>query len=498
MSATRLVRSCFVLLAVAFAAAACTPAKVPDLNDQRACETGADCPSGQWCQDRVCEPLPCGGACASDEVCVEERCQRAELLDCSANPSVCPNGFSCTAAGVCRRECEFDSQCPTPGLKSCNPATGFCGECTFNSHCTDAARPFCDLDTATCVGCLDDASCRTGGAGTGRYCEQSTRTCEQGCVSTADCPSGRTCKLDGSSPVGRCIECEPSAELFDCADTTDRKRCDPDQYLCVQCLGDSDCDFPRQCNLNQKKCVECTTNDRCDVGEVCDLSTNTCVAGCVGGSGDHNCPQFEPQLPLCDPQRGARGTCVQCMKDADCGRGEVCDPTGMANPLGSGRLPACVPGCRSPSTNIPNDARCAPTASDPDASKPYCWSAPSPYGKCAECLEDSHCAAGKVCDSGTKSCRCKQLGDMCSSNDECGAASATQCGAARNYCAMRIDCSFYSRPDKYPTTAFCSIPSSGALGERGNCPTGYVTERVVDSVSGSLSKNCVPAQYKCQ
>src|SRR5262249_35476555 len=142
------------------------------------CATLSDCPKGEFCVQHVCKSLPCDGTCADDEVCVQDACQAADGFDCSTDSSVCPSAFTCTGQGTCARSCSDDTDCVTPGYKSCNPDTGVCGQCTFDDDCDQQGTTrFCNATTATCVACAKDEDCYENGAGAGKICDPTSSAC---------------------------------------------------------------------------------------------------------------------------------------------------------------------------------------------------------------------------------------------------------------------------------------------------------------------------------
>src|SRR5512133_1829422 len=131
--------------------------------------------------------------------------------------------------------------------------------------------------------------------------------------------------------------------------------------------------------------------------------------------------QCNAPMPICDPSVSPR-VCVACIVDENCGAidsGKVC----------SGR--ACAPGCRGAGGN-----HCP--------SGQLCSSNSTAIGQCVECLSDSDCGAGKVCDPASNTCKvgCRGIGGnecpdnlVCTSMDtnlgmcvEC--LSDAQCGTA--------------------------------------------------------------------
>lgn len=493
----RLVRSApaaSAWLALTFALAACsTGVTVPDAGDGRtACKGVLDCPTGQGCVEGLCTELPCQGRCGPDERCIDNACLPTDGLACHNDPSICPSGFQCSALGQCQRECTLDEDCTAKDFPSCNIQEGLCGQCTFNSDCP-AATPVCDVTRSQCVGCLEDADCTVDGQPAGRYCDGATRTCATGCNDNLDCPGGQRCSGATQTEAGRCIQCTPGTESQDCA-VSPNVRCEPTDMMCVECLSNADC-TTGQCDLDQNRCVECVQNEACPAGWTCDLDVFKCFEGCNGPVGGDNCPDNNPRLPVCDTSIGERGTCVECLRDADCQWGHVCKKTGNAS-----GVPECVPGCRAGLTGAANDVRCA---ASPPETRTQCDASQAPYGACVECINDSHCPANEVCDTERKECRCKAIGEPCSDSSECGYRvinNVPQCTAPSALCITQVSCDGKTKPVANRVCSVASTKNVGTVGSGafGDCPVGYVTERATDgNTSGDFPKQCVPMQYKC-
>lgn len=482
------VRHALVGLTLVALLAGCEAEVVPPDTDNgaKACKGILDCPTGQGCVQNFCVDLPCGGRCALDELCLSNACFAIDGLSCVQDPSVCPRGFRCSqASGECQRECVTDDECTTPGFGSCNVQDGVCGQCTFNSDCKDAGTPACDTSVSRCVGCVTNDDCRVTGQAVGFQCDLVTQTCETGCNEDKDCATGQRCSGGTQGEPGRCIECSPGTEGNDCASLSPRVRCEPTALMCVECLSNSDCESG-QCDTRSNTCVECVQNEYCEKGFTCDLDVFRCFPGCAGPVGVHNCPENNPRLPACDKTRGEYGTCVQCLKDADCQWGRICKKDN------GGGLPVCTEGCRLNGTGEPNDARCAAPAPE---TRLQCDKNQGPHGKCVQCMNDNHCAATEKCDSVSKQCRCKGLGETCGATSECGwrpeVGASGSCDLGTSHKAMCMT--------KCGTTSVAPICTFGATaleGQQGNCPAGYVS-RFASDASGNTGKKCVPVGYQC-
>ncbi len=472
-------RSVYVA-AVAVALLSCSSSVSPPDGGSAKCSASKDCPSGKFCVSGECKALPCGGQCNSDEICQNDNCVAADGFACAQNPAVCPTAFTCSAAGVCARSCSADTDCTQPGFTNCNVDLGTCGECSFDSDCT-GAKKFCDPTTGMCVGCVDATSC---GASSGKICDPSTHECVQGCHTADDCPVGERCEGGSSTTVGRCVQCDPATQAQDCLTSPDTV-CDPDSHQCVECLSNNDCISTGQCNTTEHKCVQCVENDVCDKGQICDLASNSCVAGCVTGSAS-NCPT---SAPVCDPNEGDNGTCVQCLHDLDCQRTQVCDEGAKT----------CVTGCVGES-GTPDDSRCIYTGSGTPPTDVYCEGDIGPRGQCVECRNAQDCPSTETCDATKHVCHCKQTGDSCTANSDCGYDPSTgKCpptgGVLGAACLAQIECvpnSSYTQ-----ISPICSQYGTGMKGNKNysgpqwGCPSGYFTVDGKD-VNGAPHAFCVP------
>jgi len=122
--------------------------------------------------------------------------------------------------------------------------------------------------------------------------------------------------------------------------------CKTDGFVCVACLGDSDC-TDQLCDTDSNICVDCKDNSTCT-----EVAGSLCTSGeCGACVMDADCEHLT-DTPLCDA-----GTCkLKCETDAHCG-GKVCDVT----------------------TNL-----C--TTDDPNT-----------LGQCLECVSDTQCSMGYHC-----------------------------------------------------------------------------------------------------
>jgi len=159
--------------------------------------------------------------------------------------------------------------------------------------------------------------------------------------------------------------------------------CDTPANVCVQCLGDPNCNNGqngnRFCNLGSHTCVQCNTSAQC------------------GG-----------QNPYCS----AGGSCVQCLAGGNCGQNQKCNLTTFQ----------CVTGCTT----------------DPQCSQPtaYCDTI---LGYCVECLSNTNCANPQrpICDTSTNTCV------QCQIDTDCKNPQQPRCNVGNNQCVeclVNLDC----------------------------------------------------------
>jgi hypothetical protein len=470
---------------------ACSGKKAP--TGPPTCTKTSDCPTGEVCHANLCVSLPCGGRCSSDQVCLNNACHSATGLDCSTDPNRCPaNTYACTN-GKCRRSCTTDSDCPQPLL--CNVDLFLCAECNSDRECMmrtggDPTKVVCDTSIGACVGCLTNSTCYSGGRPDDMYCDTTTQTCQSGCQTIADCPTGtKSCQGASNGVAGQCIECSADTDCVNGA----VPHCDVPTNLCVQCLRNDQC-ASNQCDTKGHRCVDCVQDLACGRGQVCDQSTFKCTPGCSGGSGDSQCP---PDDAVCDASKGTFGQCVICLTDGDCGRDQLCD-TG-------GSQPACIPGCR-------DDAKCAST--DPTVTATICDKAKGAHGTCVQCRVASDCQNGEVCDPTTEACRCKAEGEACTTTSDCGyipGSTSTTMGcsdaertAHHAFCIKTVECAKTGESNKPVSASVCvMLGMNQGFADRTppdtqGCPNGYAVERASDGVLPYWSV-CVPNQtpYTC-
>jgi Cys-rich repeat protein len=141
------------------------------------------------------------------------------------------------------------------------------------------------------------------------------------CATDAECDDGRFCngtEFCGVDVFGVGPYCRDG--LDPCTNPT--PVCDEDQDTCHACTDDQGCndgvactdDF---CDEASGECSHIENDSKCRAGHLCDAQ-----AGCYRGEcrSDEDCA---PPTPRCgNTERGP--SCVECMTDADCPTGQVC------------------------------------------------------------------------------------------------------------------------------------------------------------------------------
>lgn len=281
---------------------------------------GGTCEAGCRSEDDRCVGAMCRPGIGCVECVLDAHCLAGQTCNigtcvngCSAANPTCPSGQVCdTAAGQCV-ECTTNSQCNNAPLNICNPATNECVQCVTGTDCRDPNRPVCDPASNTCVGCLSNTDCPNG------VCVQNQ--CVQ-CTSDSQC-GGTTprCNLGTNT----CVACLPGA--------TDNcptgQYCRPD-FTCEQgCKTGTDC--PSGVCLPNHSCQMCTQDSQCAAGNVC--NNGTCVGACSAtapcGAGETCCNGRCESLQNDADNCGACG--VACGTNKACCAGACRDTTATNN-----------------------------------------------------------------------------------------------------------------------------------------------------------------------
>jgi len=504
------------LVCRACVAADCTGAK------GQCATSGASAGSCVVCTaDANCPPTT--PRCSATNTCV----QCLSATDCGGDTPIC-NANACKA-------CASDADCAaTPSTPACE-VWGACGQCTSTNvtACTGGTA-VCDYPTGTCVGCEFNSDC----SGSLPTCNAATHTCHA-CMTNADCagnPAGQACVTSGMK-AGSCVTCEADS---DCASDPAAPKCDTVANRCVQCLASADCPADAgtpACNASNL-CVGCLTASDCTTAmPVCNLASSQCTT-CMNdysatNPGSLPCPTAA--LPACQLAGADSGTSITgecavcssvndsvcatesatpvciaasavcgCAKDTDCNADSYCDTATTSTGV-------CTTGCRVLDGGVDNCSTgefCTKTDgsvgvcmgqpcnsnTDCKAPTPVCNTIVQPH-TCTQCLNNSDCAGGDVCDptnhcavcSPTKTANCKASGTgaACLANETCGCATDSDCGAGTS---GRV------------CNASTHVCEAGCRGTGGNgCPAGDTcssTNATVGKCSGTVTPPGMDAGVK--
>jgi len=504
------------------------------------CVVDGNCGAGKVCNTTLNLCFPCydsANGSGLDAGCVAA----TPMCDTALNPRAC---VECTNSTSTPGGTDLGCNTATPACDvSVGGSPNDCVECLVNSDCSDTGE-VCNTATKLCVPCLPDAI----GGNVDSGCSQPINACKDltaptedicvDCLVTADCStSGDVCKTSDNS----CTPCVDSATggARDLGCEANQPPLCNDAVVgvpptCVNCEDSNPAATPTPddgcltaapaCNVSAvggPVCVECLVDGHCNGGKVCDTQTSTCVP-CVndqsGATKDNGCTVVEPicndvlnpndcvscvndnlagtapdtgcsaNLPACDASGVTTTVCVDCLQDADCSLGEVCDePNKLCVP--------CVDNLPIASLPLADDG-CAPTA-------PLCElsSGPADPTACVVCQQtaptndiDPGCLAGAPdCDInlGTGERRC--LG--CLTDVDCLGNTICDKGA----CVVCVDTQIYPSTDRgcSPADKICRLAQSSALVE----PTGLIGEECVscrdDAAAGLLDTGCTSVTPIC-
>jgi len=335
------------------------------------CQATSDCPVTQWCDKAN------GGECRDMTACqIDDQCAVGHTCNAFEQACECTDDTSCAGWPDGKTECSAtDKVCDVPVEPTCDPACDsscqecIAGQCQYKSgmNCcsdSDCATPpllSCDPATKNCIqahvctdACSTDQECKEWCQDMGYLCNAGT--CEPApCTADADC-AGVCAPQNGTCPAGTCV-CAPAAAGL-CGDCSiDSTVCDAAGLKCGfltkkcyrECQSAADCvdaagtayacteilSF-KLCNCNQPSCC----NPPCQAGEVCDEG-GTCT--CSGAT-------------CCDPPCVAPETCDEggtCTCSATtccnppCQPNETCDEGGTCTCTA---FTCCNPPCTAPAT----------------------------------------------------------------------------------------------------------------------------------------------------
>lgn len=152
-----------------------------------------------------------------------------------------------------------------------------------------------------------------------------------GCWRPEDCAEGTVCvptvghcvACDGSEQCGLGEHCEDYTCVEDCAHEKANPcpfgySCDMLSGRCGECVYNDQCPAGTWCDPESLRCVVCTQAWDCGPGEYCAPRDGTCEEDCRLPI-SNECPAIHP---WCNQ---ATGLCVDCLFDAHCVGGTVCD-----------------------------------------------------------------------------------------------------------------------------------------------------------------------------
>ncbi|MBN2493201.1 MAG: hypothetical protein JXR96_01315 [Deltaproteobacteria bacterium] len=451
-----------------------------------ACRTHSDCPPGSLCDGRACVQEPCG----EDGRCPDGWETIPGSMYCSAE--TCPGVMRgrCGLKGRCV-ECLVDGHCG-PG-KVCR-LDGSCGapECRTAEDCPDSM--VCTSGGECARPCNDDSGCARGWRCNGEHCYRGRCTeqgeCPEGwepkpgslvCFPEVECPEGMMPGRCGL--LGECVQC-----LVD-SDCEQEQICD-ENGACIEHCDSFQCPQFHMCSDNglcRKICfsyADCPPGYLCDRHSACQRERCTpegdCPAGWLEVDGSLACMLESCEAAgLMDGACGLEGSCVMCITTEDCQErwpGYECDLYGMCGHLGRecerdidcGRISdlriVCINGdCVIPCDTdmdcpygIPCNVNCETERCTQDRQCPPGWSSiPGTLvcrwtpcdeeglvlggcglsGQCVECLVDSQCEGGKICDL-NGSCKSPE----CSIESDCQAGHDCVSGRCVAICELDLDC----------------------------------------------------------
>ncbi len=358
------------------------------------CRSSKDCKDGKVCKSYNCQACTDKSECEPNHVCIKGVCKEGDCLtnkDCT-NGQVCKNNkcqncmadTDCSVGQICddmkklcRAGCRKDNDCP-PNQR-CDTTDFVCKGCLTNKDCPQGQV----CKSGQCSSCTDHTDCTDN-----KICLNGI--CKEGCLSNKNCAGGKVCKNHKCQDCADDADCDPDTICdpstkrcrrgcksdADCP--TDKKHCDPQSKLCLECLENAHCIGGQICRQN--KCVNCSKDTDCKKGDICDDTNKVCRAG--------------------------------CRKDVDCSVGQHCDPKAFL-------CFECVDNSHCTNGKVCKNHKCDDCASDADCSNNlHCAKRDK---RCHECTDTSHCSNGKVCLADntcgpcTKDSQCGQ-GKLCNQN----------------------------------------------------------------------------------
>ncbi|HPS31436.1 MAG TPA: EGF domain-containing protein [bacterium] len=314
---------------------------------------------------------------------------------------ICLDGFEKDGSGKC------------VDINECTEGTH---NCVMNATCTNTEGSFdCDCNSyydgngmVACTFCNTDAkcgaSCSLCNGGTPKCKDYLNRTsvCVQ-CVENGNCATGYECLTNACSDINEC--------------STNNGGC---QHNCVNTGGNYYCTCNSGYALNPN-------NHTCDDINECSLNANLCKengdsnAQCVNGTGNYSCNcsgGFSFNGTSCVDVNECTVPSHNCVANASC-----------TNSTGSF---SCA--CNSYYTGTGNvsctfcntDGQCGAACTSCGGGTPKCKTTGATTA-CVECIDDSNCAGGNVCNLSTNVCVAPIPAESCAN----GSQNRRGCGNAR-------------------------------------------------------------------
>lgn len=447
-------------------------------------ECNFDCPDGYACQtisaggfdrricvpaaDTFCDTCNVDEDCGDDaDACVQLTAGKFCSLDCAADATVCPTGFSCQIVNgvgdTTRRQClPINGICCFDGDGDRHGVGGGClgGDCNDgNPDVFDGNREDCDGLDNNCAGGVDDspadcqaAMCELGQLG---YFERGADVCAGtlGCQQQNAVACGLyTCSLGGEDGDECADACDVEVDVK-CIETAhcDASVCYPDVANGLACDEDSDCSS-----------AHCQNGFCCADGDCCAVASD--------------CPTFGTFMPVCDTPstcQGTRGEAVcnanfECTTqngvpdDSACGTGVVANDCGWFLPV------SCAGGANQTPPACPTT-----------------------------CGDNADCDLGGWCDPVTDTCR-EDLtdGQACGVDDarcQSGHCQNGFCCASGDCCATVGDCpGSYSSPPVCTSPSACDGESDVATCTASICGTQLDVDNDSACTTGTLANDCGP------
>ena len=450
--------------------------------EQKACEDGNLCTTGEACVQGVCSATAAGDTCLCKQ---DADCGKFEDGD------ACNGTLFCNLA---KAKCELNPktivQCPSAqdgpcGTNTCDKKSGQCAmvptvgkvacdadgsDCTPVDLCKSGV---CVADTANVCQCQADVDCKDDGDlcnGT-PYCNKATNVCQTNPATVVKCATGSdtACSQTVCAPstglcaklavVGACSDGDACTVGDVCASGT----CKAGAYTCGGCLSDAECpDDSNACNGSEvcdkeQLPAKCSVKSVPQAGAACS-DGDACTSGDVCGGG-----KCAGKAVVCNDQEACTddacqgGSCVFLANTATCSDGDVCTVADfcLSKNCKSGKAQNCDDGtvCTADSCDVVKGcAHAAVVAGCDDGSActvgDKCGGGSCLSGAVTACDDGNGCTSDS-CDT-TKGCvntanavACND-GNACTVGDKCGGGAClseavTACDDANSCTADKCD-----------------------------------------------------------